>query len=139
MTKTCTKCGNTKPIEAFSKRASAKDGYAYQCNACKKVYYDAYYASDPREKGRLTKQRVARQTEVRAYIQEAKNVPCMDCGQRYPYYVMDFDHQRDKSFNIGSGMSGKTLTQIKAEIEKCEIVCSNCHRERTYDRANRVR
>ncbi len=36
--KTCTKCGQTKPLEAFSRRASSSDGRAYQCRECVKAY-----------------------------------------------------------------------------------------------------
>ena len=36
--------------------------------------------------------REIRRTETQAIIVAAKNVPCMDCGVRYPTYVMDFDH-----------------------------------------------
>ena len=37
-----------------------------------------------------------------------------------------------KSFALSStGMRDKTMEQILEEIDKCEIVCSNCHRHRT--------
>ena len=70
----------------------------------------------------------------REYIKSLKEkTPCKDCGKTYPYYVMHFDHLRDKKFNIGAKTSLSKLT-ILAEIEKCEIVCANCHAERTYKR-----
>lgn len=72
----------------------------------------------------------------RLLIKELKeSTPCKDCNKQYPYYVMHFDHLRDKKFNIGS----RTSTGIKkliSEIEKCEIVCANCHAERTHQRKN---
>ena len=43
----------------------------------------------------------------------------------------------DKSFEISTN-SGKSLEDIKKEIEKCEIVCSNCHRIRTHKRRNNI-
>lgn len=65
--------------------------------------------------------------------QDAKNVPCTDCGIKYPSYVMDFDHVRgEKQFNIGS--YPLTTIPLAKEIEKCDVVCSNCHRERTHKR-----
>lgn len=67
-----------------------------------------------------------------------ESVPCMDCNKKFPYYVMDFDHvTNDKSFEISTN-SGKSLENIKKEIEKCEIVCSNCHRIRTHKRRNNI-
>lgn len=67
-------------------------------------------------------------------IREAKDVPCADCGVKYPYYVMDFDHLRDKVKNISQTTQSWSVARIKNEITKCEIVCSNCHRERTFSR-----
>lgn len=49
---------------------------------------------------------------------------------------MDFDHVRgEKKYNIGS-MVGRGLSPklIDEEVAKCELVCSNCHRIRTYAR-----
>ena len=69
----------------------------------------------------------------RLYIKEQKNKPCMDCGISYPYYVMDFDHRNpsEKSGNLAR-MGASPIEEIIAEIEKCDLVCANCHRERTY-------
>ena len=70
------------------------------------------------------------------YVRRVKDVPCLDCGRSYPHYVMDFDHVRGKkkmdvAVMVQSGVSIRTL---RMEIAKCEIVCSNCHRERTWGR-----
>jgi len=66
-------------------------------------------------------------------IVAAKDRPCADCGIEYPYYVMDFDHRGDKSFTIGSHRHG-SLERVLTEIAKCDIVCANCHMERTHGR-----
>ena len=66
-------------------------------------------------------------------IREAKSAPCSDCGVSYPYYVMDFDHVRgQKAFTIGRGINSASVEQVRAEIEKCDIVCANCHRIREH-------
>lgn len=71
--------------------------------------------------------------EKSKYIKEQKNKPCMDCGISFPYYVMDFDHRNpsEKTANLAR-MIGSPFSEIVAEIEKCDVVCANCHRERTY-------
>src|SRR5712692_934984 len=68
------------------------------------------------------------------FIHQAKNVPCLDCGKRYPLYVMDFDHRDryQKKFNISQGPVNFTLEEIKHEVDKCDVVCCNCHRIRTW-------
>ena len=56
--------------------------------------------------------------------------PCLDCRQHYPSYVMDFDHVRGAKRKDISSLT--TLTSVKAEMQKCDLVCANCHRERTF-------
>lgn len=72
----------------------------------------------------------------RALIRERKAVPCADCGVQYPHYVMDFDHLPGtaKSFAISRLKASCSERTLLAEIAKCEVVCSNCHRERTFSR-----
>lgn len=64
-----------------------------------------------------------------------QNTPCSDCGVNYPYYIMDFDHVRgEKLGNVADLIRVKGRNKVFEEIDKCELVCSNCHRQRTYDR-----
>lgn len=72
---------------------------------------------------------------LRYWIRQIKEeTPCKDCGKNYPYYVMDFDHLEDKKILISKVINSGSWTQTKAEVAKCEIVCSNCHRIRTFKR-----
>ena len=77
-----------------------------------------------------------RKQEIRAWVTEIKNKsPCTDCKIQYPSYVTDFDHVgRDKKDTVSSLINSGNLAKIKLEIAKCELVCSNCHRIRTYKR-----
>lgn len=82
------------------------------------------------------KQRI--RLRCRAYVRDVKSQsPCKDCGERYPYYVMQFDHVRgEKKFNLyKAGHDVTALSTIQEEIEKCDVVCANCHAERTYRRS----
>lgn len=70
------------------------------------------------------------------YINGKKSVPCMDCGKTYPPYVMHFDHVRGEKISNVSTMvnAGLSLETIQEEIDKCEVVCANCHAIRTWER-----
>lgn len=73
------------------------------------------------------------------FINSLKNLPCIDCGGVFPPYVMDFDHIEDKTASISSLVhSGVSISRIQKELEKCELVCANCHRIRTYNRLKHV-
>lgn len=70
-------------------------------------------------------------------MQQLKSVPCLDCGKVYPWYVMDLAHldPSTKKWNIrrkGVDWKSSTLTQIRTEFEKGDVVCSNCHRIREF-------
>lgn len=59
----------------------------------------------------------------------------MDCGQSYHYSVMDFDHVRgEKIGNVNKLMTRRCIAKLEEEIAKCDLVCSNCHRLRTWER-----
>ena len=83
---------------------------------------------------------IKKQKEALArYLKEVKEKnPCMDCKISYPYYMMDFDHVRGKKqANVVELINTLSKKRIDTEIAKCEVVCSNCHRARTYMRKMR--
>ncbi len=109
----------------------------------RRAYQREWYAKN---KERTIKRNLERHAANRRrnfdFIDELRdNTPCTDCGVQYPHYVMDFDHVRSEKIGDVSKMAsdGWSLENIKAEIEKCEIVCSNCHRVRTWERREQSR
>ena len=74
--------------------------------------------------------------KIREHLQQVKSVPCMDCGKIYPYYVMDFDHRPGEVKVIDPSRLPNygSWKKVLAEIAKCDVVCSNCPRIRTYER-----
>ncbi len=59
---------------------------------------------------------------------------CVDCGEKN-HIVLDFDHIRDKKYNVSRMIhDGFSWKAIMKEIQKCEVVCANCHRIRTHQR-----
>ena len=96
----------------------------------------AYHIGDGQKEKARIRQRNLRK-DISKYVQEYKQSrPCSDCKKSYPYWVMDFDHLGNKSFTISSYKgSTSSLEKVKLEIEKCDVVCSNCHRIRTWNRS----
>ena|SRR5882672_3899294 len=78
-----------------------------------------------------------RQRNFEAMWSILRNSSCTDCGE-YDPIVLEFDHLPgyEKRFEIARavGSSTRSWKAIKAEIDKCEIVCANCHRRRTNQR-----
>jgi hypothetical protein len=65
-----------------------------------------------------------------------KDRTCADCGREYPACAMDFDHRDPigKSQAVSRMIGRAGIAKIMAEVAKCDIVCANCHRDRTYRR-----
>jgi len=86
-----------------------------------------------REKHKLGSAR--RRKRNQDYVNKVKAAPCMDCGISYPPYVMDL-HHRDPSTKYKAVATmvpqGCSIKRIQAEIDKCDLICSNCHRIRHY-------
>jgi hypothetical protein len=74
--------------------------------------------------------------EHAALLNRLRRVPCADCGGRYPACAMDFDHREgsDKRIDVTRMVGRAGISAILAEAAKCDIVCANCHRARTYRR-----
>ena len=57
--------------------------------------------------------------------------PCVDCGGNFPPECMDWDHIKGTKRRAVAKIRGNSQKYILDEIEKCELVCANCHRIRT--------
>ena len=67
--------------------------------------------------------------ENRAWLDSLKERPCDDCGGEFHPRVMEFHHLRDKKFLV-SNVTMRARKKVLAEIEKCVLLCVNCHRMR---------
>lgn len=105
----------------------------------RKAYNKAYYEKN---KDRHRESRARRRDVYRKIAQDYVNrskidKPCTDCGKVYLPVVMDYDHLPgfEKSANVSSLVQkGMAISKIQEEIAKCELVCANCHRIRTWVR-----
>jgi hypothetical protein len=125
-------------------RSAARRAY-YKDHARSRAKSLEYYQK-ARERGFTEREREIKARATRRYILNArtfidgyKNKPCADCGAAHPPWMMDFDHVTgEKSFNVSAGVCfGKK--KLLEEIAKCDVVCSNCHRNRTFMRRQDTR
>lgn len=134
--KTCSKCRAIKPVDEFNFRNSERGARHSYCKDCGKELTRSHYRRNRRQ---YIDRSMRSNAKRREYMRQMKSRPCADCGVQYPYYVMDFDHREgeEKSFEMNR-VSRVTLSALKREIGKCDVVCANCHRERTYRRVMRL-
>lgn len=132
-TKLCRICTKKRLLKFFNKSLKSPDGLHPYCRSCQSAYYQK---NRVRYLERVKANNRRYYLANRALVREAKSKPCADCGKSYPYYVMDLDHVGDaQKVTEVSGMLRFKLEDLQQEIAKCEAVCSNCHRERTYKRS----
>jgi hypothetical protein len=132
-TRRCSACGESKPLDQFKVKAVHADRIICQpyCISCQRDYRRRHY----RENKAYYIQKVReREACIRRMIKATKMRPCADCGIQYATWQMDFDHVRGtKVMGLArKDSSSLSVRSVQAEIAKCEVVCANCHRERTH-------
>ncbi len=140
MIKQCTKCNLHKDISEFSKKWTRVDWtikYSPECKPCHRIIANAYYQNDKDwYKARSNKNRKANIVKYRKQFLDYLNTQqCFDCWIK-DIRLLEFDHIKDKNFNIASKTRTTPINSLLPEIQKCEVVCANCHRIRTYTRCN---
>lgn len=116
----CKICGKEKPLEEFAGAGTlnGKKYFRYKCIPC------------------YSKFKGVRKSSIRdQYYEIKKGLKCAECGNS-DYRVLEFDHidRSTKEFCIGAGMKmGYSLDRIQKEIEKCQVLCANCHRIKTFE------
>lgn len=134
--KICVKCH--KPGEFRKKHR--------KCRECARIYNLKYYNSHKKhyaeyrfqnkEKRNRTNVEISRRKRLERYliIDKLKSVPCNECGKIFPPYVMDFDH-KDPSIKIAdiNAIVGRfSWKRVLEEINKCNVLCVNCHRMKSW-------
>lgn len=102
--------------------------------AAQRAYYD-------KNKQQVVAKAAEHRSRVVQYIQRVKqDAVCAGCGIDYPYWIMEFDHRPGvvKIGNVSAIYKTHSFEEVKAEIEKCDVVCSNCHKDRTRSRMIRT-
>jgi 5-methylcytosine-specific restriction endonuclease McrA len=130
----CSACGAYKPSGEFSFSDEARRSLNSYCRKCHAAYRHAHYlANKPdyirRAIAQVNGRREQNRREIMTYL---ASHPCVDCGAKN-VIVLEFDHRdpRDKLANVGTMMVSKRWARVRAEIEKCDVRCVNCHRRKT--------
>lgn len=109
--KVCAKCNITKPNSEFYRRKD-RIGILSYCKGCTSL------------------QCKERTDKIKNDSVNYKGGKCVVCGYSRCHAALDFHHldPSKKEFGIG-GKRCKTFLHIKEELDKCVLLCANCHRE----------
>lgn len=131
MVKYCSKCNSNKDYNEFYKRGKGLQPYCISCqNKQSKNYYRVNYTT---RRQQLDQRNEKNYNENRILIDDLKKNPCTDCKIQYDHWIMTWDHldSSTKEYNVSQMLYHSKETILK-EIAKCELVCANCHSNRTY-------
>jgi len=128
--KECSKCKQIKSLTEFNKH---KRGATSWCKECVRERSRRYYE----EKSEIVKARnkIYLQERRKWYNEYKQTLKCSKCGENHPA-CLEFHHQnpKEKEFGISEALRQLNLGKedILKEIDKCEVLCSNCHKKLHY-------
>ncbi|HXB15201.1 MAG TPA: hypothetical protein VNV44_05605 [Solirubrobacteraceae bacterium] len=140
LTRRCSRCGEFKPASTFAWHRRDRGQRDTYCRPCRAEYKREHYLANRERYIAAANRRKAALVAVRMQflIEFFREQPCVDCGESDPI-VLEFDHVADKEFDVSAGLRTHKWEAVLREIDKCEVVCANCHRRRTARRGGFAR
>jgi hypothetical protein len=127
--KICSKCKQEKELTEFNKH---RYGVTSWCKECVRGRSKQHYEENSislKEKKRLYIQ------QRREWFNEfKKTLKCIKCGEDH-IACLDFHHRdpKQKEFSIAGAVSHSNKEKVIKELEKCDVLCANCHRKHHYE------
>ena len=130
-------CKEIKDEEEFSWRFKALGKRDGRCKECRKKYNDEYFNGPAKERHleQIRERKQAAREFAREYVLNYLNThPCTECGES-DIRVLEFHHVRGEKYDTISHLvsEGVSIKRIQEELNKCEVLCANCHRKLTVD------
>ncbi len=132
-TKICTKCNKEFSLAEFNFKNKAKNIRLSHCRYCRQEYTRSHYSKNKnayKERSRKYNTKVIARNSQKM-VEYLREHPCVDCRED-DVVVLQFDHMRDKKDSISKMVrSAHSWTTILEEIDKCQVLCANCHFRKT--------
>ncbi len=101
----------------------------------RRLEYAKAYNGQAENREKQTALMAERRKDVKQHIDRVKaERGCERCGETHPA-CLDFHHRdpSQKCFSLNTAKRrGYTLAMVQEEIDKCEVLCANCHRKEHY-------
>ena len=116
--KICSSCKIDKPLDEFYIISKSNPKPYSKCKNC----FNSY----------CVERWVKRKINAIKY----KGSSCLDCGISFPeepYVIFDFHHRDPSQKDVDWGkLKLRSQKSINTELDKCDLLCSNCHRKRHH-------
>jgi len=146
-TKVCSCCKIEKSWDDFYMRNDTKAPQS-QCKKCTLIRTKEHYQKNketiklkhksPIVRAKMYKQRFERVRKNKQKAIDYKGGKCARCGYNKCMAAMDFHHiDLSKKERQVSDILGGAWEKSKKELDKCILLCANCHRELHYVEKNK--
>ena len=125
--KRCSKCRTGKPLSEYHKARHRKDGRYHMCKVCRKAYSATRFQKKKKKYAKWKRERKARLVELIRSLRDR----CVRCDESHQACLV-FHHRNpaQKEFTIAyAAAQGWSEQKIREEIDKCDVLCANCHRK----------
>ena len=136
MEKKCDHCKKYKGEQEFNWKFKSLGVRHKTCRECMAEFNRNYFQGDAHDRHLAkVKERkdAARQVAREFAYHYLLSHPCEECGES-DVRVLEFHHTGGKDMAVAAMVSGGySIERIQAEINKCAILCANCHRKLTVE------
>jgi len=123
----CSTCKCEKDFSEFHKKGN---GYSYMCKECRKVYIRQHYLNNKETYINKATEETKRRRDW--FIELKSKLKCEVCGENH-IACLDFHHKNPSEKEITVSLAAMySKTKVLNEIEKCIVLCANCHRKLHY-------
>ena len=128
--KICTKCKRELPLDAFRWKQKSEGRRHSQCKECQRTAEKKYYQNNNDRKNSVLFTAKNQKEQNTMLVDEYKQKGCQKCGEKR-IYVLDCHHldASTKLGNINDMIKSSGKEKLQKELNKCIVLCSNCHRE----------
>jgi hypothetical protein len=110
----CSTCNKVKDLTEFYEKRN-ENRSSSMCKKC----FNAY----------CTNRWIQRKLDAVKYL----GSKCSSCKKKYHYSVFEFHHKDPKQKDVSwTKLRLRSDEKIKLELDKCDLLCANCHRMKHY-------
>lgn len=130
--KNCGRCKELKDLKSFSKDNRTNDGLCWMCKLCKSSTMKELRERSEEFRNKANQRAKELNLKLQKLVFEfLLEHPCIDCGLKDPR-CLEFDHVfAEKEGLVSKAKAAGATLKMKAEMEKCEVRCGNCHRKKS--------
>jgi hypothetical protein len=126
--KMCSRCKIEKPDTEFNFRYPDKGILQHSCKVCTREQSKKHYNNNVAE---YVQRAEDRRKQMAIQLEQFKQtLVCSRCGEN-DHVCLDFHHvdPTKKDINVSKLTTCGSWKRIMKEIDKCVVVCANCHRK----------